>query len=289
MRTLTNAERHRLRVAAVTVIAGLIVGVLVAVPVTTTPDASGQYGEVVSLGLPALTELARSPSVLRDVAQSVPGSPPANELFDDVTVELVPASGVVRLIVRARTGELAGGLAQSLAERVIRADVLAPSARLRALDTEADVQQVAPDVQLGLGLALVAAVLAALTTALYLRPFRPRRTGASAILETLAQAGRRPAAVLDGRDPVLVNRILVLQQAANRPLRVVPVSPGLDARVSLLSGALSENDARLSANGDATRAAVVALMDKRQTGPEELAATVQALPAESVLVAVVLQ
>lgn len=304
---LTNTVRHRLRVILAIILAGLVVGTLVAAAVltrppefdariglvatpTASPEASGgQFGEVVSLGLPALTELARSPGVLRDVARSVPGSPPADELFGAVTVELVPGSGVARLIVRASTAELAGGLAESLARRIIEADVLAPAARLRPIDTTADVQQVAPDIQLGLGLALVAAVLAALTAALCLRPFRLRATGASAILETLAEAGRRPVAVLDGRDPVLVNRILVLQQAADRPLRVVPVGPDLDGRVTSLNGALNENAVHLSTNGDAKRAAVVAVMDKRQSRTEELAATVHALPPESVLVAVVLQ
>jgi capsular polysaccharide biosynthesis protein len=305
--TLTNAVRHRLRVAAASALAGLVVGGLVtvavmmrppefdgriglvAVPVTATEGSADEYGEVVSLGLPALTELARSPSMLRDVAASVPNSPPVEELFESVTVELVPGSGVARLTVRADDGALAGALAEQLTRRVIDADVLSPSARLRALDTQADIQQVSPNLQLGIGLALIAAVLAALTTAVYLRSFRPHVRGSSPILDALADVGSRPVAVLDGRDPVLVNRILVLQQAANRPLRVVPVGPGLDGRVNSLSGALSENDARLSVNGDATRAAVVAVMDKRQSRSEELAATVHALPPESVLVAVVLQ
>jgi capsular polysaccharide biosynthesis protein len=305
--TLTNAARHGLRVAAASALAGLVVGGLVtvavmmrapefdgriglvAVPVPAASDgAANEYGEVVSLGLPALTELARSPSMLRDVAGSVPDSPPVEELFDAVTVELVPASGVARLTVRAEDGALAGALAEQLAQRVIAADVLNPSARLRALDTQADVEQVSPDLQLGIGLALVAAVLAALTTAAYLRSFRPRGSS-PALMETLAGVGSRSVAVLDGRDPALVNRILILQEAANRPLRVVPVSPGLAGRVSSLSGALGESDARLSVNGDAAGAAVVAVMDKRQSRTEELAATVHALPTESVLVAVVVQ
>jgi capsular polysaccharide biosynthesis protein len=305
--TLTNAVRHRLRVAAASALAGLVVGGLVtvavmmrapefdgriglvAVPVTAAEGSADEYGEVVSLGLPALTELARSPSMLRDVAASVPNSPSADELFDTVTVELVPGSGVARLTVRAGDRALAGALAEQLARQVISTDVLSPSARLRALDTQADVQQVSPNLQLGIGLALVAAVLAALTTAVYLRSFRPRTPASSAILEALAGVGSRPVAVFDGRDPVLVNRILVLQQAASRPLRVVPVGPGLDGRVSKLSGELTESDAHLSVNGDAMRAAVVAVMDKKQSRTEDLAATVHALPSESVLVAVVLQ
>jgi capsular polysaccharide biosynthesis protein len=305
---LTNATRHRLRVAVASALVGVLVGAavvtavltqspeydarisLVAVPVGADQNGSaGQYGEVVSLGLPALTELAVSPSILRSVASSVPGSPPASDLYGAVTVDLVPSSGVARLTVRAGSADLAANLAERLTQAVVATDVLAPSARLRALDTQADVEKTAPSTSLGLGLALIAAVLAALTAGLFLRPFRPRTSGSAAVLAALAETGRRPVAVLDGRDPVLVNRIMVLQQASSRPLRLVPVGPGLDSRIDSLSGALSENEARLSVNGDAARAAVVALMDRRNSKQDELMSALNALPRESVLVAVVLE
>jgi capsular polysaccharide biosynthesis protein len=306
-RTLSNASRHRLRVALTSILAALVVGgvvggivfsrpaeyqasiSLLAVPTAADAGDSSQYGAVVSYGLPALTELARSPSVLRTVSRTVPGSPAPDVLYQQITVEIVPTSGVARITVTAASAELAGNLAEALNRAVAADDILAPSATLRPVDEVADVTQTSPQVELGIGLALVAAVLAGLAVAVYFRPFRPRVNAGAAVLGALAQAGHRPVAVLDGRDPVLVNRLLVLQQTAARPLRVVPVGPGLGHRIDALEGTLSENQARLAVGSEAEHAAVVALMRRREGRPEDLAAAVASLPRRSALVAVVLE
>ncbi|MGW5749160.1 hypothetical protein ACWEVN_47625, partial [Amycolatopsis sp. NPDC003861] len=120
------------------------------------------YGEVVSLALPAVVELARSPSVLA-AAAPVSGYS-ADELAGHVAVELVPASGLARLSVRAPSAEQAGAAAMALGKAMIDADLLAPAGKLRTLDARPDVVTVAPDVPLVGGLALVGAVAAGLAT-----------------------------------------------------------------------------------------------------------------------------
>ena len=270
---------------------------LVASPTSVPSDTAGaqaQFGEVVSLGLPALVELARSPSVLQTAAAAVPGAPAPAELAEDVTVELVPASGLARVSVRADSAERAATLTRAMAtamiEAMIEADILAPVAQLRILDSQADVRQVSPDWPLAIGLALTAAVMAGVAVATARHVLWPPAVAAdSALQQALSGAGcRRPVAILRGEDPGLASRIWALQQAAARPVRVVAVGPGLSGRVESLSRELSTGGAAMQVNGDAARAGVVVVMDGHHSRPEELTATVSALPLASVLVAVVI-
>lgn len=314
-RTAAPPPRRRwLKVGALGALAGIVVAGLVvlgtaaqperyegrigllALPVLADPTSTSisvSYGEVVSLALPSLTELATTPSVLTATALSVPGSPTTDELAGDVGVELLPGSGVARLTVRAATPELAAQLAEALAATVIRADVLAPAATLQVLDDQATVSQVSPDLQLGAGLALLAGLVAAAAMVALLRPFRPRVGAGDAVLDALARSGRAPVAVLDGADPVLATRILVLQRAADRPLRVLGTGPGLDRRIRSLEAELAQNAAFLGggdggANGHGDRSGVVAVVDRRRTRAGDVTSAVGSLPEHAVLLAVVL-
>jgi hypothetical protein len=239
------------------------------------PDGA-PYGEVVSLALPALVELARSPSVLQ-AAAPVSGYSP-DELAGHVSVELVPASGLARLSVRAASAEQAGATATALGKAMIDADLLAPAGKLRTLDPRPEVVAVAPDTPLVTGLALVGAVAAGLATAAVGR-LTPGG-GPGPVRRALAAAGiHRPVAVLREDDPATADRLAVLCRAAGRPVRVLPATPELAETAAKLAAGLPEEQ------GDGASVVAVAAAGRHQA---ELTATAGVLPADAVLVAVVL-
>jgi len=233
------------------------------------------YGEVVSLALPALVELARSPSVLA-AAAPVSGYG-ADELAGHVSVELVPASGLARLSVRAPSAEQAGAAAMALGKAMIDADLLAPAGKLRTLDSRPEVVTVAPDVPLVVGLAMVGAVAAGLATAA-VRRLTPG--GAGPVRRALAAAGvHRPVALVREEDPSAADRLAVLCRAAGRPVRVVPVTPSVTEVAAKLAAGLPEE------SGEGASVVAVTAGGRKQA---ELTAAVGVLPADAVLVAVVL-
>ncbi|MEV6829527.1 hypothetical protein [Amycolatopsis sp. NPDC051102] len=285
--------RYRVpRTAVLSVAVALVAGALVLlvgltrgaeyqgrVSLLATPAAAdgAPYGEVVSLALPALVELARSPSVLQ-AAAPVSGYAP-DELAGHVSVELVPASGLARLSVRAATPERAAAAATALGKAMIDADLLAPAAKLRTLDPRPDVVTVAPDAALVLGLALVGAVAAGLATAAA-RRLTPGGAGPGPVRRALAAAGvRRPVAVLREDDPAAADRLAVLCRAAGRPVRVLPVAPELAETAAKLAAGLPDEP------GDGASVVAVTPAGRQQA---ELTAAVGVLPADAVLVAVVL-
>ncbi|MGW3962490.1 hypothetical protein ACWED2_21905 [Amycolatopsis sp. NPDC005003] len=235
------------------------------------------YGEVVSLALPALVELARSPSVLQ-AAAPVSGYSP-DELAGHVSVELVPASGLARLSVRAPSADRAGATATALGKAMIDADLLAPAGKLRTLDPRPEIVTVAPDVPLVTGLALVAAIAAGLATAA-LRRLTPGGAGPGPVRRALAAAGvHRPVAVLREEDPSAADRLAVLCRAAGRPARVLPVTPELTEAAAKLAAGLPEE------HGEGASVVAVTTAGRHQA---ELTAAVGVLPGDAVLVAVVL-
>ncbi len=250
---------------------------LLATPATPAAGATAQYGEVVSLTLPALVEVARSPSVLRAAAAHT--GIPAGELGAQVAVELVPASGLARLSVRGPTAAQAGAAAIAIARTVIGADLLAPAGTLRLLDARPDVAQVAPDRPLGLGLALAAAVVAGVAAAGLRHVLRP---GHGAVRAALAAAGvHHPVTTARADEPDLAERLDALCAATGRRARVVAVAPGVAAQATVLADRLASCH-----RGPTTGSAVVAVT--RRGGQDELATVVGALPSGSVLVGVVL-
>ncbi|MEU4746669.1 hypothetical protein AB0G02_40290, partial [Actinosynnema sp. NPDC023658] len=112
--------------------------------VATDPGESAQagFGEVVALSLPALVEAARTPTVLRPTADELGTT--TEELARRVSVELVPASGLARLSVRAGTADQAAQAATRIAQTVADANLFAPVARLRLLDRP-ETTRTAPD------------------------------------------------------------------------------------------------------------------------------------------------
>jgi hypothetical protein len=237
-----------------------------------------QYGEVVSLTLPALVELARSPSVIRAAAATSGLAP--DELTEGVTVDLVPASGLARLAVRGPSAEQAGAAVTAIAHAMTDADLLAPAGALRLLDERPDVTQVAPDHPLDLGLALAAAAVAGVSTGA-LRHLRRGPAGEAAVRRALASAGvRQPVAVLSADDPELAGRLRTLCDAAARPTRVVPASPELAERAEALAERLPDPAAEAG-----TAVVVVAKAGRRQ---DDLVTVTGVLPGSAVVVAVVL-
>ncbi|MDT8910145.1 hypothetical protein [Amycolatopsis sp. PS_44_ISF1] len=244
-----------------------------------TSQTAPQYGEVVSLTLPAVVELARSPSVLRSVAPGSGYTP--DELGAEVSVELVPASGLARLSVRTGTAEQAATTASALGQAMVDADLLAPVGRLRLLDPRPEVITVDPDVPLAAGLALVAAIAAGLAVLVSRRLVPERlRAGTGFVRRSLGAAGvRRPVAVLRGADPATADQLAVLGRVAGRPLRVVPVAPELAEAAAKLEAGLPEEQ-----TGEGASVALVA--DRQRC--DQLTASAGLLPADAILVAVVL-
>lgn len=279
--------------------AGLAVGLFVTVVVLIAADARGEefegrvgllaqpmpaadagaapYGEVVSLGLPALVELARSPSVLQATAEGLGTSP--EQLAKGVSVELIPASAFVRLAVRAPTEAQAQTAVSAIAKAMVTADLLAPAGKLRLVDERAELTRVAPDRPLAFGLALAAGAVAGLGTGTVITL---RRNRSGAIEAALDAAGvRHPVTVVREDDEALEDRLAVLCSAAARPARVVAVAPDLADRADVLAQRLPDKTGEPSDGS-----AVIAVI--HENSPDEVATVVGLLPRSSVLVAVVL-
>ncbi|PWK91522.1 hypothetical protein C8D88_1011560 [Lentzea atacamensis] len=252
---------------------------VLAVPVTQT-DSAAQYGEVASLAMPAIVQMVHSPTVLEAAARAASTTP--REIADGVGVELVPASGLARLSVRAGSDEQAGAAVTAVAKAVADANLLAPAGRLRVLDERPETTRVAPDWKLAAGLALAAALAAGIATAA-LRALRRPRTGEAAVRAAVATAGlRHPVALVREDDPEMLDRLTALCVAAARPVRVIPADHGLTAQAESLAESLPDKAAE---PGEGT--AVIAVADGGGE-PVDLAAALAVLPASAVLVAVVL-
>lgn len=254
---------------------GVTEGRLTLLATPSAPD-SAQFGEVTSLAAPAVVQLVRSPSVL-DAAASAAGTTP-DRLADAIAVELVPASGVARISVRADTAAHAASAVTAVAQAVIEADLLAPAAKFRLVDPRPETTQVTPDWRLATGLALVAAVIAGVAV------LAVRRLRANAVGAALSTAGiRHPVVVAADDDPALTERLTALCLAAARPVRVLAVSPSLADRAEELARALPD---KASEPADGT--AVIAVASNDRARRNDLATALAVLPASSVLVAVVL-
>jgi capsular polysaccharide biosynthesis protein len=302
---LAPARPGRLWVALRAALAGVLVFVAVLAGVLTAPvsyqgsvgmvarpaagtDAvisgdvtSTGYGEVVSLALPALPELATSPTLLAGVASEVPGAPTPDALRPDVSVELVPGSGVARVSVRNDDPDVAAGLTEALARRIQDAAPLAPAGTLSAVDSRAVVTEVSPGTVTGGALALLAGLVAAAAVAALLLP-RRRAVPHAALLRAVTATGREPVAVLDVTDPVLRERLRLL--AGDTVPRVVAAGPGLEDPARALAADVGSPVGA----GLADRRPVVAVADRRRTSTDDLAGTVAALPGDVDLLAVVL-
>ncbi|MFI6099333.1 hypothetical protein ACIA8G_27580 [Lentzea sp. NPDC051213] len=252
---------------------------LLAVPATQT-DSAAQYGEVTSLALPAIAQLVHSATVLEAAAHAADSTP--REIADGVAVELVPASGLARLSVRAGSAEQASAAVLAVAKAVAEANLLAPAGRLRVLEERPDTTRVAPDWKLAAGLALAAALAAAIAT-VALRSLRRPRTGEAAVRAAAEAAGvRHPFALVREDDPGLVDRLTALCVAAARPVRVIASDSGLTAQAEALALALPDK------TGEPGEGTAVVAVTGNEREPGDLTAALAVLPASAVLVAVVL-
>jgi len=265
--TSLRGERYESRVA------------VLAVPATQT-DSAAQYGEVASLAMPAVVQLVHTTSVLEAAAKAASSTP--REIDAGVNVELVPASGLARLSVRADSAAQASAAVTAIAKAVADANLLAPAGRLRVLDDHPDTIRVVPDWKLATGLALAAALAAAIAVAA-LRSLRRPRTGEAAVRAALEAAGmRRSVALVREDDPGMIDRLTALCLAAARPVRVIAADPGLAGQAEHLAAALPDK-----AGEPGEGSAVIAVADG-ENGPGDLTAALSVLPGSAVLVAVVL-
>jgi len=252
-------------------------------------NSASDFSAVVAQSMAAIVEVAHSPSVLSKTSAAVPGAPSPDELFDAVTVELVPGSGVTRLSVRSSSPETARDLAVALAGEIVAKNVISPVGTFRLLDDQPEVRSVAPDHALATGLALAAgaaAAAAALGLSTVVRPSRRRR-----VERALSASGvTRPVAIVDGGDQMAaINEIDLLSAASGRPLRVVALTPSSARDAEKLSLELEAAGIRIAdGEEDSREVPVVGVAAERDVSGGHLWA-IAALPEPAQLIAVVVQ
>ena len=297
-----------LRRAGIAVIVGLIVFAITAAAMLPRSDeydarvsllassaskiqnSSTDFGSVVALGLPAVVEVATSPTVLEQVSRTVAGSPGPDELRDAVTVGLIPGSGLVRITVRADSPKVASSLATAIADEVAAADLLDPAASLRVLDESATVTEASPGISLVAGLGLVLGVIAGAIVYGLLAVLVPAPGGRAG--RALAQAGldRRVAVITWERGTPIPAPLLAAAVGAGRPIRLVAADAESGADASELANVLWESGVPVTEQlaTDGTGTATVALAPARMAA-DDLALVLRALPADTDLLAVILR
>ncbi len=140
--------------------------------------SSGDYGAVVAMTMQALPQLAVSDPTIKAISDQLknsPNAPDPDTLRKSITVDLVPASGVARITVTSADQQTAIAVVKAVLEQIQKADLLAPVATLKPLGgVNPSAQLVERDPKLALGLGLVAAVIASLTTVVLVQALRPR-------------------------------------------------------------------------------------------------------------------
>jgi len=253
------------------------------------PETVGSvdFGSVVALQFAALPPLAQSPSVLDAVHAKVPNSPPAGELTDQVTVELVAASALARVSVHADSPVMAKELASAIADELVKSDLLDPVAVLRPIDVQPDVAEIKPDWPMGFGLALVGAVVAAVAVVALRAVLWPAPT--QRVTRALTAAGvKHDVAVFSLGDPNVFSRLGVLARTAAVPIRVLPIDADLGKDAEKLSAELANRGFIMA--GIYLRTAVptacICVVDSTKD-LAMLSATVSALPHGARLIGVV--
>jgi hypothetical protein len=245
------------------------------------------FPAVAAQSMPAIVEVAHSPSVLERAGAAVPGAPTGEELFDDVSVDLIPGSALARLNVRADSPTMARDLASAIAVGIVDAGLLAPVGTLRVIDDEPFVNEVGPDRAMSAGMVLAAGVAAAAVIYGLLALFVPstRRE----IARALGDAGiHRPVPVIgSGRFRDVFAKVDMLATAAARRVRVVPLTPGSSRDAEKLELELATAGVRI-ADQDERDAAIVGVTSHKDN-PESIRWAMAALPDTSRLIAIVLQ
>jgi capsular polysaccharide biosynthesis protein len=161
---------------------------LVAAPAPKAATSVTDLGSVVDLVLPSLTELARSPDVLSRVTRKVGEGQDATQLAGQITVELVPASGVARVSVRDGSARRATSTASELAREIQSLHLLGAVGNFRAFNAQSRAREIAPDRPLGIGLGLAAGLIAGLLAGTVTALRRPRLVSRRQVAGTLGDA-----------------------------------------------------------------------------------------------------
>lgn len=206
---------------------------LYAKPATSSSTTAGNYGEIVSTNMPALSELAASDGTLQAIKAAVPGAPDADVLRGQITVELVPASGVARITVVGASAQTATDVLKALLVQIDKADLLAPVAALRPTGSqELRAELVERDPSLALGLGIIAALVASLSTVVLVQTLRPRLLtpqDVEKVVHDVFEDGDDAPPVVDLRDPSSGLNLLAAHLLSQNPLvnevTVVPTGP----------------------------------------------------------------
>lgn len=257
---------------------------LLATP-SSSSSSSSDFGSVVALGLPAAVDVAHSPSVLNRASRAVPGAPDGDALSGAVTVELVPASGLVRVTVRADSDAVASGVAASVAQQISSANLLAPSATLRIIDTEAQITQVAPDAAYSGGIAIVAGALGAAIVYGLMVLIRPsvRALVHRALVRSKIEGS--VAVVEMGGSEGVPDELILLAESAGRPVRVIAADARSRDEADKLRNDLTEASITMTDDADGPTMAVVG----KPVDTVQLVASINVLPENAELLAVVVR
>lgn len=191
---------------------------LIVQPTDAANDDPSNYVQNAGASLPALSELVHSADFMGPVVQGVPGAPTAEELTRATTVEVLPESIVVRVAVTNPDADMAAALVSRVADRVQEADLFAGRAGLRRLQSDVvEPEQVAPDRQLALGLALLIGTAVGAVVSQVLLRVRPLAT-----LGQIRRALGSTTPVLDVSGDQSRDAALGLIRRAENP-RIVPV------------------------------------------------------------------
>ncbi len=210
---------------------------LLAAPTAEAPQSppSADFPAVVSLSMAAVVEAAHSPSVVAKASSVTNGALSPQQVFDAVSVELVPGSGLARVMVKASSPIVAADVASSIGNDLVGQNLFGSAGGLRLLDSRPDVREVQPDMALNGGLAMAAGVTAAVAMFGLMTLVRP--SDRKRIERALGAAGiRNPVAIVDGGDPTdVVREIERIAKASGQPLRVIPLTRSTERDAEKLS------------------------------------------------------
>jgi capsular polysaccharide biosynthesis protein len=263
---------------------------LLAAPAAEAPQSppSADFPAVVSLSMAAVVEAAHSPSVVAKASSATNGALSPQQVFDAVSVELVPGSGLARVMVKASSPIVAADVASSIGNDLVGQNLFGPAGGLRLLDSRPDVREVQPDIALNGGLAMAAGVTAAVAMFGLMTLVRP--SDRKRIEHALGAAGiRNPVAIVDGGDPSdVVREIERIAKASGQPLRVIPLTKSTERDAEKLSLELDLAGVRVAEDDRAYNSPVVGVVTKDDS-MTDLRCMAAAIAPSTRLLAVVLQ
>lgn len=237
---------------------------LLAAPGAEVPESPNatDFPAVVSLSMAAVVEAAHSPSVVAKASSVTNGALSPQQVFDAVSVELVPGSGLARVTVMASSPIVAADVASSIGNDLVGQNLFGPAGGLRLLDNRPDVRELQPDMAMSGGLALAAGVTAAVAIFGLMTLVRP--SDRKRIERALGAAGiRNPVAIVDGGDPTdVVREIERIAKASGQPLRVIPLTKSTERDAEKLALELDLAGVRVAEDDRAYNSPVVGVATK---------------------------